>query len=174
MNRCGATLGLALLLAGCGSAGSVKDAGTGQDWAIDACKTLPAAAAGKAAGLAVTEAKASPGASAGTAHVSSCSYMGSAGESFTVLLRQSPDSTLEEAITGLKAAPDMTGPIDEVPVSAGKGFWAPKLKTFTLLPDGTRLISVTPPGVRLGGKSDPDDILKQRAQAIAEAAAKAG
>ena len=171
-----AGLSAAALLAGCGSGArdSSAETATSADWAADACKTFPADLASKAAGMTVTQATASPGASVGGTRVSTCNYTASDGTIFTLLLRQSPDSTMEEAITGLKANPEMTGPMEEVAVAGGKGFWAPRLKTYTYLPDGQRLISVTPPGVRLGGKSDADDVLKQKAEAIAEAAAKAG
>lgn len=116
-----------------------------------------------------SEAKPSGCAESGTTTLSTCNYTAGA-ETFTVLLRQSPDSTLAEGISGLKASPEMTGPMEEVAAPGGKGFWAPRLKTFTLLTaDGKRLISVTPPGVRLGGKSDSDEVLKQKALALAEA-----
>lgn len=172
------TLAGLLLLAGCNSGGTDVSGGTEGKGAVaaseggaDACKTLTAEAAGKAAGIAVAAASAGATSKVGENSVSTCSYSASDGTLFTVALRYAPEGTAAESIAGLKSQPDMTGPIEDVPAVKGKAFWAPQLKTLTYLPDDHRMISVTPPGARLNGKSDPDDMLKQRALALAERAA---
>lgn len=170
-----ATTFAALMLSGCGDPapeGRREGASGRADWGAEACKMLTADAAAKAAGVAVSQATSSSNARVGDNTVSTCSYATSDGVAFTVALRYSPDATLAASIAGLKSQPDMTGPIEEVPAKSGKAFWAPRLKTLTYLPDDHRMISVVPPGVRFGGTSDPDDVLKQRAMALAEAAAK--
>lgn len=167
-----------LLLTGCNSGGSdVSGKAEGvsaivnSDWGANACETLTAEAAGKAAGIAVATASAGATTKVGENSVSTCSYSASDGTLFTVALRYAPEGTAEESITGLKSQPDMTGPIEDVAATKGKAFWAPRLKTLTYLPDDHRMISVTPPGAKLNGKSDPDDVLKKRALALAERAA---
>jgi hypothetical protein len=165
-----------LLLTACGSGKTGGEAQgeavtVGPDWGADACKTLTAEAAGKAAGLAVATASAGATTRVGDNSVSTCSYSSSDGSLFTVALRYAPEGTAEESIAGLKSQPDMTGPIEDVAAAKGKAFWVPRLKTLTYLPDDHRMISVTPPGAKLNGKSDPDDVLKQRALALAERAA---
>lgn len=175
MKACGALLGLFLLTA-CGNSSPGGEAqseaiAVGPDWGADACKTLSAEAAGKAAGVAVATASAGATTKVGENSVSTCSYSASDGTLFTVALRYAPEGTAAESIAGLKSQPDMTGPIEEVAGAKGKAFWAPRLKTLTYLPDDRRMISVTPPGAKPNGKSDPDDVLKQRALALAERAA---
>lgn len=186
MRACSVLAGLALLT-GCGSsseAGSEaengRDAGAAgasvtaavtSDWGADACKTLTAEAAGKAAGVAVATASAGATSKVGENSVSTCSYSASDGTLFTVALRYAPEGTAAESIAGLKSQPDMTGPIEDVAEAPGKAFWAPRLKTLTYLPDDARMISVTPPGAKLNGTSDPDAVLKQRALALAQRAA---
>lgn len=177
MKAYGMLVGL-LLLTACGSSGSDvsgrtenKDAMIGSDWGANACKTLTAEAAGNATGIAVATASAGATTKVGENSVSTCSYSASDGTLFTVALRYAPEGTAAESIAGLKSQPDMTGPIEDVPAAKGKAFWAPQLKTLTYLPDDRRMISVTPPGAKLNGKSDPDDVLKQRALALAERAA---
>jgi hypothetical protein len=178
MKILGAVAGL-LFLAGCGSGGETagqapsSDRGrtTGPDWGADACKTLTAQAASKAAGLSVATASANSTTRVGDNSVSTCSYSSSDGTLFTVALRYAPEGTMDESIAGLKSQSDMTGPIEDVAAAKGRAFWAPRLKTLTYLPDDQRMISVTPPGVKLGGTSDPDAVLKQRAVALALAAA---
>ncbi len=171
----GAIMGTALLLAGCGepSSKSTSEAtADGTAWGAEACRTLTAEAAAKAAGVAVSQATSNANAQVGGNTVSTCSYAAGDGTTFTVALRRSPDGTLAESIAGLKSQPDMTGPIEDVAAPAGKAFWAPRLKTLTYMPDDHRMVSVTPPGANvMGGKSDPDDVLKQRALALALAAA---
>lgn len=171
----------ALLLTACGSgekagggAGSEAQSdgvAAGPDWGADACKTLTAAAASRAAGLAAATASANSTTRVGDNSVSTCSYSSSDGTLFTVALRYAPEGTMDASIAGLKSQPDMTGPIEGVAAAKGKAFWAPRLKTLTYLPDDRRMISVTPPGVKLGGTSDPDDMLKQRALVLALATA---
>lgn len=171
----------AFLLTACGSGDKAGGAAAGEaqgesvaarpDWGADACKTLTAAAASKAAGLALATASANATTKVGDNSVSTCSYSGSDGTLFTVALRYAPEGTMDKSIAGLKSQPDMTGPIEDVAAAKGKAFWAPRLKTLTYLPDDQRMVSVTPPGVKLGGASDPDDVLKQRALALALAAA---
>lgn len=169
--------GLALL-SGCGSSSgdtaSQAQAGSiavSSNWGADACKTLTAEAAAKAAGVAAATASANSTTRVGDNTVSTCSYSGSDGMLFTVALRYAPEGTMDESIVGLKSQPDMTGPIEDVPAPKGKAFWAPQLKTLTYFPDDQRMISVTPPGAKLKGTSDPDDVLRQRALALAERAA---
>lgn len=177
MKAYAALVGLVWLTA-CGSggetAGESAEAGTtavGAEWGADACKALTAEAAGKAAGVTVATASAGATTKVGDNSVSTCSYSASDGTLFTVALRYAPEGTAKESIAGLKSQPDMTGPIEDVAAAKGKAFWAPKLKTLTYFPDDSRMISVTPPGVKLGGTSDSDDVLKQRALALAEGAA---
>lgn len=177
MRRAAILLGLALLAA-CDhsgeTAGKAEGGGTvaaRSDWGADACKTLTAEAAAKAAGVAVATASANATTRVGDNSVSTCSYSGSDGTVFTVALRYAPEGTAAEAIAGLKSQPDMTGPMEDVAATKGHAFWAPQLKTLTYVPDDSRMITVTPPGVKPGGKGDPDDVLKQRALALAERAA---
>ena len=165
------------LLSGCSNSGDaasqaqVGSVAVSSDWGADACKTLTAEAATKAAGVAVATASANSTTRVGDNSVSTCSYSGSDGTLFTVALRYAPEGTMDESIAGLKSQPDMTGPIEDVPAPRGKAFWAPRLKTLSYFPDDHRMISVTPPGAKLNGTSDPDDVLKQRALALAERAA---
>lgn len=177
MKAYAALLGSILLVA-CGSGGDSASKAEGgstvavaPDWGADACKTLTAEAAGKAAGLAVATASAGATSKMGDNSVSTCSYSASDGTLFTVALRYAPEGTAAESIAGLKSQPDMTGPIEDVAEAKGKAFWAPRLKTLTYLPDDSRMISVTPPGAKLIGTSDPDDVLKKRALALALRAA---
>lgn len=185
---------LSLVLAGCGSetpaggsgaGGAANEAGadveTGAQWAVDVCKSFPAEAAGKAAGLAIAKTIPSPNVFTSGVNVSNCTYSAQDGALFSVGFRHdtSGATTMTEAIAGLTARPDMTGPVEEVPAKVGKAFWTPRLKTLSYLPDDSRMVTVTPPGAKPGG-AEPEDkavaaaeeaALKAKALAIAEAAA---
>ena len=186
---------LPLVLAGCGGsettgsgaapgAGEAAAAEVAATWATDACKTLSAEAAGKAAGLAVTKTVEGANASTNGVNVSSCTYSTEDGVMFTIGLRHDTmgAATMPEMIAGLTARPDVTGPVEEVPSKNGRAFWTPRLKTLSYLPDDTRTITVTPPYAKpMGGPAEPKDddaaaaaeeaTLKAKALAMAEAAA---
>ncbi len=154
------------LLTGCGSSGKASD------WAADACKTFPSAAAAKVTGLAITKAEAPGSTGNEQTAVSNCTYSTADGKTnFGVLLRQDKtgQTTVAEQIAGLTAQPAMTGPSEEVKMPKGKAIWAPKLNTLSWIPDDARMIVVTPPGAITFGKSAPAGDLKAKAIAIATA-----
>lgn len=163
------TLTASLFLAGCGGSGP---SGKSADWAVDACKTFPAASAAKASGLAITKAE-SPGQTGNDqAAVSNCTYSTADGKTnFGVLLRQdkSGQTTVAEQIAGLTSQPDMIGPSEKVTMPKGKAVWAPKLHTLSWVPDDARMIVVTPPGAITLGQAAPEGDLKAKAIAIATA-----
>lgn len=171
LSRSACALVLIGSLAACGGGG-----GASSDWAVDACKTLPADAASKASGVAVAKAElASAAVSNEQTTLSNCSYSTADGKiNFGVMLRQDKtgQTNIAEQFEGLKSQPDMTGPMVDVAVPKGKAAWATKLRTLTYVPDDLRMIVVTPPGaIVIGGPTDPDDVLKAKALALAEAAA---
>lgn len=160
-------------LAGCqretGEEMSVSD---GKGWAADACMTFPAEAAAKAAGVAVTGAVAGGKSTVSGTQVSSCTYQLAGNRSFTVLMRhQGEKGDMKRAIAGLNAAPDVTGPVAEVPVPNGKAYWTQRYRTLSYIPDEKRIVVVTPPGAVAGPANASDEGLKDKALAIARAAA---
>ena len=168
-------LALAAALGGCGSKdGSVAGGASGKasDWAVDACKTFPLAAASKAAGVTFVKADAPNQTDTGQVLVSNCSYSTADGESLGVLLRQdkTDGTTVDTQIAGLKSQPDVTGPMDDVAMPKGKAIWSVKMNTLSYVPQDGRMIVVTPPGaVTFGKKGPPAAELKAKAISIANA-----
>jgi hypothetical protein len=161
--HCACGLVLAGALAGCG--------GGAARWAEDTCKTLPAEAAAKAAGVDVTGTAADSGVGDG---YSGCNYTTKDGGTFSVQLRydKTGTTTVDGTVAAVKADTSSDPQID-VPMSKGKALWNPKLHALSYYPDDPRLITVMPPGaLKADGTSDPDDALKAKAVSIAEAAAK--
>lgn len=160
------------LAAGCGS-GAGGGSGKSAEWAADACRTFPAEAAGKAAGIAVAKAE-TPGQTGNEQTlVSNCTYSSADGKaSFGVLLRQdrTGGETIDAQIAGLKSQPDATGPSEDVAMPRGKAVWAPKFNTLSYVPEAGRMIVVTPPGaVSFGTPAASPEALKAKAVAIAKA-----
>lgn len=141
-------------------------------WATDACKTFPPDAAGKAAGIAVTAAVPDGKSTVSGMQVSTCTYEAAGSGSFTIAMRyQGEAGSMRSAIAGLNAAPDVTGPIVEVPVKQGKAFWGKRYRTLSLIPDEKRVVVVTPPGVSGADTDANTDHWQQTALRIAQAAA---
>lgn len=168
-------LGLTIALAGCGGKdGSVAGGASGKasTWAVDACNTFPAEAAAKASGLAIVKADTPYQTDTGQVIVSNCNYATANGETFGVLLRQdrTDGTTIASQIAGLTSQPDMTGPMEDVPMRKGKAVWATRMNTLSYVPQDGRMIVVTPPGaVTFGKKGPPAAALKAKAIAIADA-----
>ena len=155
--------------AGPGDGRSAKDA---RLWATDACKTFPSDAAGKAAGIAVTAAVPGGKSTVSGMQVSTCTYETAGSGSFTIAMRfQGEGGSMERASAGLNAAPQVTGPIVEVPVKQGKAFWGERFRTLSFIPDETRVVVVTPPGVSGADTGTDTDRMQQKALTIAQAAA---
>lgn len=169
------TLALTATLGGCGGKdGSVAGGASGKspDWAVDACKTFPAAAAGKAAGVTVVKTETPNRTDTGQVLVSNCSYSMADGETFGVLLRQDrTDGTMiDTQIAGIKSQPDITGPMEDQAMPKGKAVWSIKMNTLSYVPQDGRMIVVTPPGAVTFGKKGPTAAeLKAKAIAIANA-----
>lgn len=167
-------LAAAVLLSGCDRSAGTGDNGGTKDarlWATDACATFPADAAAKAAGVAVTAAVPGGKSTVSGMQVSTCTYEAPGAESFTIAMRyQGEAGSMQTAIAGLNAAPEVTGPIVEVPVDQGKAFWGQRYRTLSFIPDETRVVVVTPPGAS-GPDAAPNEArLRQTALAIAQAA----
>ena len=167
----GIVLGM-LGLAACDRSDRVNEGPTladGKLWAADACKTLPAGAATRVAGVQVRSALPGARSTVGGTQVSTCNYQTSGNGSFTVLMRHQGEAGggIRQAIAGLRAMPDITGPVTEVPVANGKAFWVQRHRTLSYIPDDKRVVVVTPPNAA----GVTDDVLKQTALAIARAAA---
>lgn len=163
---------LAGLMGGCGggiTGGSEKAA----DWALDACKTFPKEAAGKAAGVAVDKAETAGQTGNDDVLVSNCTYSSADGKTnFGLLLRQAKTGgqDVDAQIADMKSRPDMTGPSEDVVMPKGKAVWASKMHTLSYVPAEARMIVVTPPGAfSFGGPPPIDGELKVKAIAIANA-----
>lgn len=165
-------LALAGLAAGC-SGGGAGGSSKGAEWAVDACKTFPAEAAGEAGGVAVAKAESSAATSNEQVTVSNCTYSSADGkDNFGVLLRQDKVSgqTVDEQLAGVTSQPDVTGPGEPVAMPKGKAVWMTKLRTLSYVPEGARMIVVTPPGaIAFGQAPVPVEQLKTKAIAIANA-----
>jgi hypothetical protein len=165
---------LLFLLAACGQ-GSTTGAGqaTSTDqWAIDACKTFPASAAAKATGLPIKTATLAGRASSNGTNVSNCSYASDGGNAqFGILLRQDTTgtTTLQQQIDGLTSDPGTSGPSEPVAMPKGNAVWQPEVRTLSWVPDDSRMIVVTPPGIELSRKGADQAKLKASAIAIARA-----
>ena len=161
------------LLTSCGSGMTANDAGKPADWAADACKTFPASAATKAAGVAVAKVESSGQTGNELTLVSNCTYSTANGKTnFGVLLRQAKAAaeSIDAQIAELKSQPDMTGPSEDVAMPKGKAIWAPRIGTLSYFPDNRRMIAVTPPGAISLGIAKPSSAdLKAKAIAIATA-----
>lgn len=164
---------MAGLTAGCGSGGGGGGSGKSADWAADACKSFPAEAAGKAAGVAVAKAETVGQTGNEQVLVSNCTYSSADGAtSFGVLLRQDKvgAETIDAQIAGLKSQPEATGPSEDVAMPRGKAIWATRLNTLSYVPEAGRMIVVTPPGaISFGKPPAPPAELKAKAVAIATA-----
>jgi len=162
-----------LVLAACDRSGGEKSLSVaeGKQWAVDACRTFPAAAAAKAASVPVSSAIAGARSTVGGIQVSTCTYQTSANASFTVLMRDWGDKGggAAKTIAGLRAVPDITGPVSELKVEGASAYWVPKHHTLSYIPDDTRVVVVTPP-VSPGAS---EAALQQTALALARAAAAA-
>jgi len=163
-------------VAACGNSGSdsaTSSSKPSSDWAADACKTFPAEAASKAAGVNFVKAENSSQTGSALVLVSNCNYSSADGRvTLGILLRHalSDEESIDAQIAGLKSQPDMTGPSEDVPMQKGKAVWSSKLNTLSYVPRDGRMIVVTPPGAVSFGKSDADPIqLKTTAIAIAKA-----
>ncbi|QDZ06583.1 hypothetical protein FPZ24_03090 [Sphingomonas panacisoli] len=169
-----AAVTLAGLTASCGGGGL---AGGGSqkaaDWALDACKTFPKEAAGKAAGVAVGKTETAGQTGNDDILVSNCTYSSADGKTnFGVLLRQvkTGGQSVDAQIADMKSRPDMTGPSEDVAMPKGKAVWASKMHTLSYVPADGRMIVVTPPGAfSFGGPASADGDLKAKAIAIASA-----
>lgn len=158
-------------LAACG--GGTAGGGRGAEWALDTCKTFPKEAASAASGTAF--ATVVPGASNdanGTA-LSSCSYKtADENDIMTVSLRINYDGSQTIANHVAELDSDMLGPVETLTVPTGQARWLPRMHEVIYMPDDARVITVVGPGFRPFGKSDGDDLIKQRALAVAMAAAR--
>lgn len=158
-------------VAACGGGGGAG--GKSAEWAVDACKTFPAEAAGKAAGVAVAKAEGSAATSNEQVTVSNCTYSSADGkDNFGVLLRQDKVSgqTVDQQLAGVTSQPDVTGSGEPVAMPKGKAVWMPKMRTLSYVPEGERMIVVTPPGaITFGQAPVPEAEVKAKAIAIATA-----
>jgi hypothetical protein len=168
---------IVLVLAACNRENSsdAPSLADGKAWALDACRTFPAAAAAKAIGAGVTAASAGARSAIGGNQVSTCNYTAAGQGPFTVLLRQQGEGGggIAQTIAGLHSQPDITGPVTEIAAGAegAKAFWTPRHSTLTYAPDDKRVVVVTPPGATGGGTGAPPAALQKTALAIARAAA---
>ena len=124
-----------LLLAACEQSGRQADVpvGGGDQWAVDACKTFPAAAAAKASGLAIETTTLGAQVSVAGTTVSSCGYATAGNrESFGVLLRQDTTgkATIDQQVAAITSAPAETGPSEIVEMQKGKAVWQPQLRSL--------------------------------------------
>ena len=165
-----------LLLAACEQSGRQADVpvGGGDQWAVDACKTFPAAAAAKASGLAIETTTLGAQVSVAGTTVSSCGYATAGNrESFGVLLRQDTTgkATIDQQVAAITSAPAETGPSEIVEMQKGKAVWQPQLRSLSYVPDDARMIVVTPPFIGLSRKGADPAKLKASAITIARAVA---
>lgn len=158
---------------GCGGGGITGSSQKASDWALDACKTFPKEAAGRAAGVPVAKTETAGQTGSSDTLVSNCTYSSADGKiNFGVLLRQEKagGQSVEAQIADMKSRPDMTGPSDDVVMPKGKAVWAAKMHTLSYVPAPGRMIVVTPPGAfSFGGAAPNDGDLKAKAISIATA-----
>ena len=174
-----ALVGLAGCNDGTGGEGGAAISGLGDagTWATDACQTLTIAEAEAAAGVKFVAAEVSGQTDYGHTILSTCSYEGSdILGNMTVALHhdKTGDGKIDQRIAAELPADGPLGPSLDVPIGKGKARWVPKAKMFAYYPDDDRAIYVTGPGVNplgIGPKSQADDVVQERARAVALAAA---
>jgi hypothetical protein len=171
--RIAAVIFFAACATGCSGGGIAGGSQKASDWALDACKTFPKEAAGKAAGVAIAKAETAGQTGSSDTLVSNCTYSSADGKTnFGVLLRQEKagGQTVEAQVADMKSRPDMTGPSQDVAMPKGKAIWASKMHTLSYVPAAGRMIVVTPPGAFSFGSAVPNDgDLKAKAITIATA-----
>ena len=169
-------LASSLVLSACGEKSETTDTSTAastvsSDWATDACKVFPAADATMSSGIAIASATTSDAGNANQTNISQCTYATADGKpAFTIMLRHDLSGTLtsDMQMKGLTAAPDMTGPTEEVVMAKGKAIWTGQLKTLSYVPDDARMIIVSLAN-QSASEPNAEQGLKQQAIGIANA-----